>query len=90
MFDREGRSSITGSQSVCTELRLAVLRLAPVQDVFSLGCVIAEVFLEGQRLFDLSEVRLHHCQPAHGSKLFQNACVPVSCVVAVSAPLLQK
>lgn len=27
-----------------------------MQDIFSLGCVIAELFLEGQRLFDLSEV----------------------------------
>lgn len=29
-----------------------------LQDIFSLGCVLAELFLEGQRLFDLSEVEL--------------------------------
>ena len=38
-----------------------------LQDVFSLGCVLAELFLEGQPLFDYSrllayrQVRLHLC-----------------------------
>ena len=27
-----------------------------LQDVFSMGCVIAELFLEGKALFDLSKV----------------------------------
>ncbi len=31
-----------------------------MQDVFSLGCVIAELFLEGKALFDLSKVSLAH------------------------------
>lgn len=31
--------------------------LHALQDVFSLGCVIAELFLEGRALFDLSKVR---------------------------------
>ena len=60
-----------------------MLMSAPMQDVFSLGCVIAEVFLEGQRLFDLSEVRLLYRHPAHRSKPVRNACVPISCVVPV-------
>lgn len=30
--------------------------LRPAMDVFSLGCVIAELFLEGQALFDLSQL----------------------------------
>ena len=33
-----------------------------VQDVFSMGCVIAELFLENRALFDLSKVPLS--QPA--------------------------
>lgn len=37
-----------------------------LQDVFSLGCVIAELFLEGRALFDLSKVRSIDCmQPVH-------------------------
>ena len=54
---------------------------APMQDVFALGCVIAEVFLEGQRLFDLSEVRLRHRHPAQLSKLFWYAYVLIFCVL---------
>lgn len=30
--------------------------LSVVQDVFSMGCVIAELYLEGKALFDLSKV----------------------------------
>ena len=41
------------------------------QDIFSLGCVLAELFLEGQRLFDLSEV--HPMLPASTACL--SACI---------------
>lgn len=30
--------------------------LASIQDVFSLGCVLAELFLDGQPLFDYSRL----------------------------------
>ena len=30
--------------------------LAPPMDIFSLGCVFAELFMDGQPLFDLSQV----------------------------------
>eukprot|EP01105_Mastigella_eilhardi_P019529 TRINITY_DN459_c0_g1_i1.p1 TRINITY_DN459_c0_g1~~TRINITY_DN459_c0_g1_i1.p1 ORF type:complete len:719 (-),score=185.59 TRINITY_DN459_c0_g1_i1:99-2255(-) len=41
--------------------------LEPTMDIFSLGCVIAELFLEGIRLFDLSQLlayREGHYDPA--------------------------
>ena len=31
--------------------------LTPAMDVFSLGCVLAELFTDGAALFDLSQVR---------------------------------
>lgn len=33
------------------------------QDVFSMGCVLAELFLEGKALFDLSKVTLMQLMP---------------------------
>ncbi|KAK9909837.1 hypothetical protein WJX75_008190 [Coccomyxa subellipsoidea] len=36
--------------------QLAVQRLLPEMDVFSMGCVIAELFMEGKALFDLSKL----------------------------------
>ncbi|EIE24687.1 hypothetical protein COCSUDRAFT_258, partial [Coccomyxa subellipsoidea C-169] len=36
--------------------QLAVQRLMPEMDIFSMGCVIAELFMEGKALFDLSKL----------------------------------
>ncbi|BDA42626.1 probable phosphoinositide 3-kinase regulatory subunit 4 [Coccomyxa sp. Obi] len=36
--------------------QLAMQRLLPEMDVFSMGCVIAELFMEGKALFDLSKL----------------------------------
>lgn len=36
--------------------------LLPSMDIFSAGCVIAELFLDGKALFDLSQV---WCRPSH-------------------------
>lgn len=46
--------AIVDCTHVCVDCPHAIL----AQDIFSLGCVIAEVFLEGTAVFDLSKVRL--------------------------------
>ncbi len=45
-----------------------------VQDVFSMGCVIAELFLEGKALFDLSKVMLEYLQA-----ILMHFCANLSC-----------
>jgi len=45
-----------------------------VQDVFSMGCVIAELFLEGKALFDLSKVMLEYLQA-----ILLHFCANLSC-----------
>lgn len=37
--------------------------LTPAMDVFSLGCVLAELFTDGAALFDLSQVLPNHQNP---------------------------
>jgi hypothetical protein len=45
-----------GTPSASEESYSAFARHAALQDIFSLGCVIAELFLENRPLFDLSKV----------------------------------
>ncbi|KAK9817197.1 hypothetical protein WJX72_010933 [[Myrmecia] bisecta] len=44
------------NSSVVDAAKLPALPLQPSMDVFSLGCVFAELFLEGKALFDLSKL----------------------------------
>ena len=43
-------------QVSCTLRPASSAPAAVVQDIFSAGCVIAELFLDGRALFDLSQV----------------------------------
>lgn len=43
------------------------LRLRPSMDIFSLGCVIAELFMDGEACFNLAEV-LRYANPEHGAE----------------------
>jgi|AntAceMinimDraft_11_1070367.scaffolds.fasta_scaffold169849_1 hypothetical protein len=40
-------------------------KVTPAADVFSLGCVLGELFLDGTALFDLSQVQPCALNPAH-------------------------
>ena len=52
-----------------------------MQDVFSLGCVLGELFLEGKALFDLSKVRHESLAPLHLHRLCIAAVIYLPCAI---------